>query len=263
MTKAYCLLFGYLLCCMSIETRAQKLVTTVAAHDSVAITQELKAFFNSYADDLRNSHRAEIANRYDARGYYRVGNGLKTMVSFEDSKNRYLNRWTGPKGFEWKDLSFEVLSDASAIVTGLFEWKVGPGDSVISSYTALLVKNAGEWRIRLEDESISPVGYTTQAISGKPTEGVFKYRLTASPASSISAHRHSEDMHIIVRSGRKFMLMGDLNTAKVQVFEAGSTILIPAGTWHVEWWETVTVEEIEIKAPWKTERATPSTPRKE
>jgi len=29
----------------------------------------------------------------------------------------------------------------------------------------------------------------------------------------------------------------------------------------MEWWETETVEEINIIAPWTTERATPSTPR--
>jgi hypothetical protein len=68
-------------------------------------------------------------------------------------------------------------------------------------------------------------------------------------------------MKITVKSGRKYILMGDLDNAKVQRFEAGSTFVIPANTWHVEWWETETVEEIEIMAPTRTERATPTTPR--
>lgn len=50
-----------------------------------------------------------------------------------------------------------------------------------------------------------------------------------------------------------------LENACVQVFEASSTFVIPANTWHMEWWETV--EEIEIIAPMKTERASPSTLR--
>jgi len=55
--------------------------------------------------------------------------------------------------------------------------------------------------------------------------------------------------------------MGDLDTAKVQRFEAGSTFVILANIWHVEWWENETVEEIEMTAPTRTERATSATPR--
>lgn len=53
-------------------------------------------------------------------------------------------------------------------------------------------------------------------------------------AASIAAHRHSVDMKITVREGRKFILMGDLENARVQVFEVGSTFVIPANTWHME-----------------------------
>jgi hypothetical protein len=37
--------------------------------------------------------------------------------------------------------------------------------------------------------------------------------------------------------------------------------VIPAGVWHVEWFESDTITEIEIVAPWETERASPETPR--
>ena len=69
-------------------------------------------------------------------------------------------------------------------------------------------------------------------------------------------------MKITVQRGRKFILMGDLDNSLVQRFEAGASFIIPANTWHMEWWEEETVEEIEMMAPWKTERATPITPRK-
>ena len=56
-------------------------------------------------------------------------------------------------------------------------------------------------------------------------------------------------------------VMGDLETAKVQRLDAGATIVIPANTWHVEWWETETVIEAETIAPTGTERAMPASPR--
>jgi hypothetical protein len=111
----------------------------------------------------------------------------------------------GPKSFEWKDLSIVVASPQVVAVTALFDL----GDTLgirTFSYTALLVKRLERWRIRIEDESVSPLNYTTQAISGNRESGTYKYRLTARPGASIAAHRHSADMQITVRSGRKFTL---------------------------------------------------------
>ncbi len=116
----------------------------------------------------------------------------------------------------------------------------------------------------MEDESYTPSDFTTTAISGdrfKP--GAFKYIFNAKAGASIAAHRHSVDMHITVTGGKKFILMGELLTTRVQIFEANSKFVIPANTWHVEWWETATVEEIEGIGPMLTERASPATPRKQ
>lgn len=263
MRKAQILLVCYLLLCGGFFAKAQQVSTLKSQNQHGAATErEIREFYDSYAEDLRSARREAIANRYDRRGYFSLGNGRKQLVSFEESKNRYLNRWTGPKSFEWKDLSIEVLSPDAAVVTGLFDWQPISGEKATLSYSSLLTKQSGEWLIRVEDESISPVGYTTKPVSGSSSQpGLYKYILTAQPTASIAAHCHSVEMKITVRSGRKFILMGDLNNAKVQVFEAGSTFVIPAQTWHVEWWETETVEEIEVVAPMVTERASPSTPR--
>jgi len=69
-------------------------------------------------------------------------------------------------------------------------------------------------------------------------------------------------MQIKVVSGRKYIVMGNLDSSKVQRFDAGSSFVIPANSWHLEWWEEETVEDIKIMAPFKTQMATPSTPRK-
>lgn len=224
--------------------------------------RQLKEFYDAYAEDLRKQRREAIADRYDRRGYFRVGNGVKKFVSYEDNKKLYLTQWSGPKTFEFKDLSFEILSQSSAVVIGVGEWEAMSGERSSIAYSALLTRQADGWRVRVEDESVNTRGYTTSNISGdRNTPGPWKYSLTAQPGARISAHRHTSAMNIKVVKGRKFILIGDLDTAKVQRFDAGSTFVIPANTWHVEWWETETVEEIEIAAPTITERAVPSTPR--
>lgn len=56
--------------------------------------------------------------------------------------------------------------------------------------------------------------------------------------------------------------MDDLDSSRIQQFDQGTSFVIPANTWHLEWWEEETVEEIEILAPYRTEIATLCTPRK-
>jgi mannose-6-phosphate isomerase-like protein (cupin superfamily) len=254
-----CFFTFFLISCTSTKQTSKK-----ENYNRVAETEQaVKAFFSSYGDDLRQHARESIANRYDTAGYYRMGNGLKSFLSFEDSKKRYLTNWTGPKSFDWKDISVEVLSPEAAVVTALFNLQGSTGEKSTYSYTGLLVKKTGGWKIRVEDESFNPAGYYTKPISGnRSAAGPVKYSLTAQPGASIAAHLHSADMHIKVLSGRKYIIIGNLDTSKVQRFDAGSSFVIPANTWHLEWWEEETVEEIDINAPWKTERATPSTPRK-
>lgn len=72
-------------------------------------------------------------------------------------------------------------------------------------------------------------------ISGVRAEpGPFRECYLTPSGTSIGAHRRTADMHIRVISGRQFILMGDVETARVQRFDAGITFVIPAGTWHVE-----------------------------
>lgn len=264
MRKAMIFLVSYcLLHCGGLVAEAQKVKTSKPQepNNAAAIEREIREFFDSYAEDLRQHRREAIASRYDPRGYYRLGNGEKTLVSFEDAKKHYLAEWTGPKSFEWKDISIEILSPGTAVVVGLFDVQPASGQMRTFSYTGLLIKHPGKWRIRVEDESILPFNPVTPILGDSSRAGPFKYLYTAQAGTSIAAHRHSVDLKTTVRSGRTFILMGDLNTAKVQISEAGATFVIPANTWHLEWWETETIEEKEGVGPMKTERATPSTPR--
>lgn len=111
----------------------------------------------------------------------------------------------------------------------------------------------------------SPTGATPvlRQIVGVRTEaGHFRYYYRTPATTSLSAHRHTAEMHIRVLEGRQFILMGpDLDSARAQHFDAGSEFVIPAGMWHVEWFEIDTLVEISGVGPMRTERATPATPR--
>ena len=99
---------------------------------------------------------------------------------------------------------------------------------------------------------------------GKPSQpGPFRYLMRAAAGTAIGVHRHSADMQIRVTEGRKFMLVGDPPEGQpVRIVEAGETITIPAGTWHVEWWEAETLEEISGVGPMRTERPPEVVPRR-
>jgi hypothetical protein len=122
----------------------------------VNVEREVKEFYNSYGEDLRWHRRDAIANRYDTNGFFQVGNGSKSLDSFESNKKYYQTKWIGPKSFEWKDISIEVVSTDTAVVVGRFEWETDGGETYKFSYTALVKKTAGVWRIRVEDESRQP-----------------------------------------------------------------------------------------------------------
>lgn len=148
----------YLLLCVSAVAEAQKADAPKPQkqNDPAVVEREVREFYDSYAEDLRRHRRGAIADRYDPRGVFFLGHGGKTLRSFEETKDRYLTKWAGPKSFEWKDISVEVLSPGAALVLGRFDWQTDAGQILTYSYTGLLIKHPGGWRIRVEDESTQP-----------------------------------------------------------------------------------------------------------
>ena len=159
MRKAQLLLACALLLCGPVTASAQQVKTPDVPRQSdfAAQEREVREFYDSYAEDLRQHRREAIVNRYDPRGVFFLGNGKKILVSFEGVKNQYLTKWKGPKSFQWKDLTIEVLSPDAAIVLGRFEWLAAAGEALNFSYTGVLIRHPGGWRIRVEDESTQPV----------------------------------------------------------------------------------------------------------
>ena len=127
---------------------------SAAAAAESAIVAEASAFMESYGADLAAGRRQAIADRYDRRGVYFLGDGRKNLRTWAQIEQRYRTGWQPPASFEWRDLSFEPAGRDAVVVAGLFVWGLGEGKgSETFSYTGLLVRQDGVLRIRLEDES--------------------------------------------------------------------------------------------------------------
>jgi hypothetical protein len=128
----------------------------ITSSDQVPIDVDAREFMSGYAEDLRHGRRQAIVERYDRRGAYRVGEGEKNLESWELIRAAYMTQWTPPASFVWRDLSYEPVGNDAVMVIGLFDWGLADGRRLTFSYTGLLVRQDGELRIRLEDESMSP-----------------------------------------------------------------------------------------------------------
>jgi len=117
------------------------------------VEREAQHFMQHYAQDLRAHNRAALSARYDRGGATVVFNGKRNARTFDEIETRYREQWTGPVSFEWRDLAYEVLGPDSVIVTGEFDW--GQPDGIERySYSGVLQRRDGEFRIRLEVESL-------------------------------------------------------------------------------------------------------------
>jgi len=116
---------------------------------------EAQRFMNDYARDLAAGDRAAIARRYARGGAWLLGHGRKDFESYARIETRYAGpEWTPPRSFEWRDLSVEPTGRDAVVVAGLGLWEPADGHPIVTlSYTALLIREDGELRIRLEDES--------------------------------------------------------------------------------------------------------------
>jgi len=127
------------------------------AIDHPQVAAEAAAFMQAYGDDLRAGDRAALARRYHRGGAWRVGHGARAFESWEEIRASYATRWRPPAAFAWMELSYEPLGPDAVVVVGRFEWGRGEGLApLIGSYTGLLVRQDGELRLRLEDESLAP-----------------------------------------------------------------------------------------------------------
>lgn len=119
------------------------------------VVAEARVFMANYAEALLAGDRAGIAGRYDRNGAFFLGNGRKTFESHAAIVAQYAGAgWQPPFRFEWRDLSYEAAGPDAVVIAGQFLWTPREGAEPLTfSYTALLHRQDGVLRIRLEDES--------------------------------------------------------------------------------------------------------------
>jgi hypothetical protein len=128
----------------------------LSAAGSAALVREAQAFMESYGRDLRAGAREAIAARYDSRGAYMVGFGESKLVPADSLRASYMTTWRQPASFEWRGLAYEPVGPDAVVVTGQFVWGRPNRAPMTFSYTGLLVRRDGQFRIRLEDEDPAP-----------------------------------------------------------------------------------------------------------
>lgn len=121
-----------------------------------AIVIEARSFMESYARDLLTGDRAAIAARYDREGAWMVQAGQTRFISHDAIVRRYAEVWAPPSAFEWRDLVFIPSGDAAVTVVGRFIWTSMGEEPILMSYHGQFVRQDGQLRIRVEDETLIP-----------------------------------------------------------------------------------------------------------
>ncbi len=109
---------------------------------------------DSIARDLTSNNRTALVARYDKRGAFFLGNWGAELVPFDSLSNQiYGSDWKPPARFAWHNVHIEALGPRTSIVYAQFVWWTAGGDSVLTSYTGVFVRDGRNWRIRSEHES--------------------------------------------------------------------------------------------------------------
>ena len=146
---------------------AERDATRASASTATGVVEEARTFMEAYARDLLAGDRAAVGARYDRSGAYFLGNGRKEFTPYDSIVAQYAGAsWKPPASFGWRDLSFEPAGPDAVVVAGQFVWGAAAGaPSLTMSYTALLHRQEGVLRIRVEDESFDPATLTPRPSS--------------------------------------------------------------------------------------------------
>ena len=140
---------------LALLVTAAPLAAQPATPAEPPVVAEARAFMADYARALIAGDRTGIAGRYDRNGAFSLGNGRKSFEHHAAIIAQYARaEWQPPHRFEWRDLSYEPIGNDAVVIAGQFAWTPREGaEPFIYSYTALLRRQDGVLRIRLEDES--------------------------------------------------------------------------------------------------------------
>ncbi len=124
------------------------------AHSRATDESGVQAVLDSIARDLISNNRSALVARYDKRGAFLLGNWGVELVPFDSlSTQIYGSDWKPPAQFGWHNVHIDAVGPRTSIVYAQFVWRTAAGDSVLTSYTGVFVKDGRNWRIRSEHES--------------------------------------------------------------------------------------------------------------
>jgi hypothetical protein len=179
----------------------------VSTPTPAAVEEEARRFMAGYAADLLSHDADAIVARYSRRGTYVVFPGDRKMQSHDSIARLYPEGWQGPEAFEWQDLSYEVLGDDAVAVIGGFRFEAFDNPGFLGTYTALLVREDGELKIRLENESFDNLPPPECAGQGEPCdlplERAARERYTGEygvPGQAAPARVYEEDGSLMIDS---------------------------------------------------------------
>jgi hypothetical protein len=118
-----------------------------------------------------------------------------------------------------------------------------------TSQPAAVNGNANEW----QPIQTVPGALRRYLVGDTSKPGPYKYQLKIPAGARLAAHQHSVDVHVKVLSGSMFIIIGEpLESSRAQHFTAGNTFVVPANTWHDEWWDEESLLEAEGVGPMQT-----------
>ena len=103
-------------------------------------------------------------------------------------------------------------------------------------------------------------GVLRRNVIGDPgASGPFKFQLRVPAGARAAVHKHNIEVRVKVVSGSMFIIIGEpIEPTRAQRFAAGSSFVLPAHTWHEEWWDEESVVEGEGVGPMENIYKTPA-----
>lgn len=160
------------------------LAVAAAPAPSPDVAAEARRFMDDYARDLAAGDRAAVAGRYSRQGVVFVNGQGRKAVSFAANRAHYLGEWTPPAAFAWRDLQVRAAGPDAAEASGGFDWTRPKAATPIRfAYRAELRREAGEFRIALEDERpvLAPAAAPALPSEVQLTAGAFRTRPGGEP----------------------------------------------------------------------------------
>lgn len=122
------------------------------------VVAEARQLMQAYAAELRAGDRAALASLYARRGAWRLtpDSRFVRMQRWDEIRDAFVAPgWSRPAHFDWFTLNFHFIdSDNVAVVASVD--RSGGSPTFTHLYSALLVREDGELRIRMEHEAPAP-----------------------------------------------------------------------------------------------------------